>query len=512
MPLPSAPEALGGGGEWAGSVAIGKRAADQAAAAAAAAEDGQAGSGTTGNRGGKGSKVVGGKRGKKGKLEKDETVAAPAPAAVPELDSQGRPIIRVGPDGKLMMPPSSVLQADSIGAGGKASTSVAGNSKVTSRSKQQRRKQKWNAAKSGGAAEHSKEQTEEEEQGLVRVGFEYECSSCGCRMIADEGVDVAATAAAQHRSRNRLHKKKEERDKHGDGDEEREGELEQEEEEPTVEKRRPLGLVDSMPLLLKCSGGGSSAKVGKQDPGQQDRNNRCRKYAQLRRIFFTTPAVCAPLATPNGHPSDDTGAGGDDFDMEKVAPKPPRTVGGEAVDHASVTAWRCKLRLKASSLTEAYLVVDGNPVPALDYMQNDRSVHKVGWHSYERGTFEKTAAGIVDGHGIDLFEDVEVVLPAGTYFVLRLPSVPLLCGQPLLVGPLAKELRVDSEHAKDASGLDADAKRDLRGDRGGANGGKNKLKKGQSHAGLRLMLSEFLRPVGGKEAAEEQHNEGKDPK
>ena len=96
--------------------------------------------------------------------------------------------------------------------------------------------------------------------------------------------------------------------------------------------------------------------------------------------------------------------------------------------------------------------------------------------------------------------------------MLRLPSVPLLCGQPLLVGPLAKELRVDSEHAKDASGLDADAKRDLRGDRGGANGGKNKLKKGQSHAGLRLMLSEFLRPVGGKEAAEEQHNEGKDPK
>lgn len=539
MPIPNAPEALGGSGEWAGSVAIGKRAADQAAAAAAAAEDGQIGSVTTGNRGSKGGKGVGSKRGKKGKVEKDETVVAPTPAAAPEFDSQGRPIIRVGPDGKLMMPPSPMLQADSIGAGG--------NSKTTSRSKQQRHKQKESAAKSGAAAEQ-KEETEEEEQGLVRVGFEYECSSCGCRMIADEGVDVAATAAAQHRDRNRLHKKKkdrsaaqrdratsppaedqeEEQDKHGDGDEEGEAELEQEEEELTAEKRRPLGLVDSMPFLLKCCGGGSSAKVGHQDPGQLDRNSRCRKYAQLRRIFFTTPAVCAPLVTPNGHPSGDAGTGGDDFDMEKVAPRPPRTAGGEAVDHASVAAWRCKLRLKASSLTDAYLVVGGNPVPALDFLQNDMSVHKAngsttgtaaglvldkaGRHSYERGAFEKTAAGIVDGHGIDLFEDVEVVLPAGTYFVLRLPSVPLLCGQPLLVGPLAKELRVDSEHAKGASGLDANAKRDSRGDRGGANGGKNKLKKGQQpHAGLRLMLGEFLRPVGGKEA-EEQHSEGKEPK
>ena len=557
LPLPTANESGGVGSEWAGSVAIGKRAVDQAAAASGAS--------------GKGVKSSVAKRGKKGKAEKDETIAGPAPAGAPKFDSQGRPIIRVGPDGELVMPSpaashkgqdsanvhtSPSLQADAaIVAGGKASPSFAGNSKSTARPKQQRRKQK-------GSATKSVVEEEEEGQRLVRVGFEYECSSCGCRMLADEGVDVAATAAAQHRNRNRLRKKKdrtaalrerstsptveeqqEEQEKHVEGTEERDAALEKEEEEPIVEKRRPLGLVDSMPLLLKCSGGGANSKVGQQDP---NRINRCRKYAQLRRIFFTTPAVCAPPPTSNGHLSDgaaaldssNSGSGGnvtaagEDFDMEKVAPKPPRTVGGEAVDHAAVAAWRCKLRLTATSLTDAYLVVGGNPVPALDFLhgwQNDISsrkqnpttgaatggagrgfvvgsaLDKAGLQSYGRGAFRQTAAGIVDGHGIDLFEDVEVVLPAGTYFVLRLPSVPLLCGQPLLVGPLAKELRVDSEYVNGAGGLETHAKRD--GSAGAKSQKKGRLNNQQVHAGLRLMLGEFLRPVGGKETEEEQQNE-----
>ena len=551
LPLPNANETGGLGSEWAGSVAIGKRAVDHAAAASGAASA-------------KGVKSSVAKRGKKGKAEKDEMIAEPTPAGALKFDSQGRPIIRVGPDGELMMPShkgldSANVQADAaIVAGGKAGPpSLAGKSKSAARPKQQRRKQKGSATKSG--AEQTKEQTEEEEQRLVRVGFEYECSSCGCRMLADEGVDVAATAAAQHRNRNRQRKKKdrtaalrerstsptvEEQEKGNDeGNEEPDAVLEKEEEELTVEKRRPLGLVDSMPLLLKCSGGGSNAKVGQQDP---TRNNRCRKYAQLRRIFFTTPAVCAPAPTPSGQLSDgapalDTmvsngAAAGENFDMEKVAPKPPRTVGGEAVDHAAVAAWRCKLRLKAASLADAYLVVGGNPVPALDFLherQNDTASHKqngstgaatgaagsasvagsaldkAGLHSYGGGALGQTAGKrVVDGHGIDLFEEVEVVLPAGTYFVLRLPSVPLLCGQPLLVGPLAKELRVDSEYAKGAGGLETHAKRD--GSAGAKSGQskKGRLASQQVHAGLRLMLGEFLRPVGGKETEEEQQNQG----
>ena len=86
--------------------------------------------------------------------------------------------------------------------------------------------------------------------------------------------------------------------------------------------------------------------------------------------------------------------------------------------------------------------------------------------------------------------------------------MPLLCGQPLLVGPLAKELRVDSEYAKGAGGLETHAKRD--GNTGAKSGQskKGRLASQQVHAGLRLMLGEFLRPVGGKETEEEQQNQG----
>jgi hypothetical protein len=271
------------------------------------------------------------------------------------------------------------------------------------------------------------------------------------------------------------------------------------EAEELAEKRRPLGLVDSMPLLLKCSGG------------------RCRQKAQLRRIFFTTPAVYSAAAASS--------AGGEAESKCDVACA--RTLGGEAVDHAAVASWRCKLRLKvAGSLADASVIVDGNTaVPALDFLRERRQQQQRGavptantaaastvldrTDSFGR-QLSVTAAAAASSTAIDLMEQVELLLPAATYFVLRLPSVPLLGGQPLLVGPLAKELRsTDPTAAADTStSTGAETKTRRRRDDGGRGGGGGGGSGGDGGPGLRLMLGEFLRPVGGKE--QDETEEGTD--
>ena len=50
---------------------------------------------------------------------------------------------------------------------------------------------------------------------------------------------------------------------------------------------------------------------------------------------------------------------------------PPKTASGEALDHATVTSWRCKLRLKVGSLAAAYVIVDGVTVPAKEFLDTD---------------------------------------------------------------------------------------------------------------------------------------------
>ena len=88
-----------------------------------------------------------------------------------------------------------------------------------------------------------------------------------------------------------------------------------------------------------------------------------------------------------------------------------------------VAVWRCKLRLKATNLTDAYVVVGGNPVPALDLVHeqdNDSIGHREngiaatisngaitggrrpGPHRHQRDTVSQTAAGIIEGHGMDV--------------------------------------------------------------------------------------------------------------
>ena len=74
----------------------------------------------------------------------------------------------------------------------------------------------------------------------------------------------------------------------------------------------------------------------------------------------------------------------------------------------------------------------------------------------------------------------ELILPPDSFFVLRLPSVPLYQGKPLLVGALAEELQ-DSPQGKE---------------RPPAQGGP----------GVRIVLADFLRPVGGKEEADEDES------
>ena len=112
---------------------------------------------------------------------------------------------------------------------------------------------------------------------------------------------------------------------------------------------------------------------------------------------------------------------------------------------------------------------------------------------------------------IDVLEDVDLVLPAATFFVLRLPSVPLLRGRPLLVKALAEDLRTDEKTGATffnlfvhrayqvvilkpfsvggflaGGGAKARSETTKRGEKKGADG--------KNGPGLRLLLHEFLRP------------------
>ena len=125
---------------------------------------------------------------------------------------------------------------------------------------------------------------------------------------------------------------------------------------------------------------------------------------------------------------------------------------------------------------------------------------------------------------IDVLEDVDLILPAATFCVLRLPSVPLLRGRPLLVKALAEDLRADEKsgavcarvvvalkcafHSSSGCTVRLGSLRLGPCVAGGASsekakrGEKKKGSEGKSGPGLRLLLGEFLRPVGGKEEEE----------
>ena len=362
----------GAGAEWDGGggadfVAIGKHATDKHA------PDEDVSGGSSGKV--KGGRNRGGKQNKRGKQNKGknditgsvfgdaENSSEGKKSDQLKFDSKGRPIIKVSATGGGGVPSLAAVKDAALAVLEQQTQTTGGTAKAKGKAGGGGLKKK---AKGGGGKKHDTPPSAEEEL-VVRVGFEYECS-CGCRTLADGGVDVAATAAARQRAGSPVMGESVPVKKKG----RRKGKQQQEEDEEDEavdqhavsaqeleEKRRPLGLVDSMPLLAKCGGGSGG---GQNIRHAQAAGRSCKKLAQLRRVFFTTPAVFAPLL-PDGSINQQARAG---LDLA-----PPKTSSGDAIDHATVTSWRCKLRLKVGSLAAAYVIVDGVTVPAKEFLDTD---------------------------------------------------------------------------------------------------------------------------------------------
>ena len=393
---------------------------------------------------GRGGKKERGGRRKGKKLDDDGAAAAKHDEQQPAFDSHGRPIIRLPPG------------AAALASAGKDSAAALASASPDNKSDPSR---SWSGKSPKGKQANRKPKGAglPKEEDTVRVGFEYECTSCGCRTLADGGV--ATVAAVDGRvspempkpkargKAGRRRKGKEDAEAETEGDEQPAGAEEADgdkETAPQPERRKPLGAVTSMPVLHSC------------------RQGACRQPTQLRRIFFTTPSLLqARSEADDGEPASPKPQ------QAELGPAPPKTIGGLAVDHAAVSAWRCALRLQLGSLSAAFTVQDGVVSPALKQQPPAGAAAPRAHHHRAKG--QPTTVEVLGGR--------ELILPPDSFFVLRLPSVPLYQGKPLLVGALAEELR-DSPQDKERPPT-------------------------QGGPGVRIVLADFLRPVGGKEEADE---------